>query len=126
MNTSLTLETSYQFIVSSEAGLTNMIIKPHNHILKLRYEHHNKTKHYKTVCRFCRIHVDVLQSNDSFPDIEFVLFTPNHQLMTTSQYQGPLLLTWINFNPINFWISNYIHYKMWDGITYPFHTLLDM
>ena len=28
-------------------------------------------------------------------------------------YPGPLLLTWINCNPI-------IHYKMWDEITYPF------
>ena len=30
----------------------------------------------------------------------------------------PLLLTWINFDPE--WISNYIHYNVWDEITYPF------
>ena len=29
--------------------------------------------------------------------------------------QMPLLLTWINFN-----ISNYIHYEVWDEIIYPF------
>ena len=32
--------------------------------------------------------------------------------------KGPLLLTWFKFNPSM--ISNYIHYKMWDEITYPF------
>ena len=47
---------------------------------------------------------------------------------------GFLLQTWINFNPA--WISNYIHFEVWDEITYPFlnfngamissHTLLDM
>ena len=35
-------------------------------------------------------------------------------------YQGPLLLTWFNFNPSTAWISIYIHYKLWDEITYPF------
>ena len=30
----------------------------------------------------------------------------------------PLLLTWITLIPA--WISNYIHYKVWDEITYPF------
>ena len=29
--------------------------------------------------------------------------------------QGPLLFTWINFNPIT-WIINYIHYNGWDEI----------
>ena len=29
-----------------------------------------------------------------------------------------LLLKYINFNPA--WISNDIHYKVWDKITYPF------
>ena len=29
--------------------------------------------------------------------------------------QGPLLLTWINFNP-----SNYIYHNVWDESTYPF------
>ena len=33
-------------------------------------------------------------------------------------YLGPLLQTWINLFPE--WISNYIHYKVWDEITYPF------
>ena len=32
--------------------------------------------------------------------------------------QGSLLLTWINLIPA--WISTYIHYKVWDEITYPF------
>ena len=32
-------------------------------------------------------------------------------------YLWPLLLTWINFTT---WISNYIHYKVWDEIIYPF------
>ena len=32
--------------------------------------------------------------------------------------QGPLLLTWINFNPSM--TSYYIHYNVWDEITYPF------
>ena len=32
--------------------------------------------------------------------------------------QGSLLLRWFNFKPS--WISNYIHYKVWDEITYPF------
>ena len=31
---------------------------------------------------------------------------------------GPLLPTWFNLIPA--WISNYIHYKVWDEITYPF------
>ena len=31
--------------------------------------------------------------------------------------QEPLLPTWINFDPA--WISNYIHYEMWNEITYP-------
>ena len=30
---------------------------------------------------------------------------------------GPLLLTWLKFNPS---VSNYIKYKAWDDITYPF------
>ena len=33
-------------------------------------------------------------------------------------YQWPLLLIWFNFNPSM--ISNYIHYNVWDEITYPF------
>ena len=32
-------------------------------------------------------------------------------------YLGPLLLTWFNFNPS---MDNYLHYKMWDEMTYPF------
>ena len=32
------------------------------------------------------------------------------------------LLTWINFDPA--WISNYMNYKVWDGITYPFPNLI--
>ena len=32
-------------------------------------------------------------------------------------HQGPLLLTWFNFNPI---MDNYIHYKVCNEITYPF------
>ena len=35
-----------------------------------------------------------------------------------SGYLGPLLLTWINFNPPC--ISNHIHYNVRDEITYPF------
>ena len=31
---------------------------------------------------------------------------------------GPLLLTWLHLIPA--WISNYIHYNVWDEITYPF------
>ena len=34
--------------------------------------------------------------------------------------QGHLLLTWITVTLIPTWISNYIHYKVWDEITYPF------
>ena len=34
---------------------------------------------------------------------------------------GPLLLTWTNFDLRRTLISsNYIHYKVWDEITYPF------
>ena len=36
-------------------------------------------------------------------------------------YQGPLLLTWINFNLA--WLCNHIHYKVVDEITYPFENL---
>ena len=32
----------------------------------------------------------------------------------------PVLLTWINFNPNTNMDENYLHYKMWDEITYPF------
>ena len=32
--------------------------------------------------------------------------------------QGPILITMINFYPA--WISNYIHSKVWDEITYRF------
>ena len=35
--------------------------------------------------------------------------------------QKPLLLTWINFI-LSERISNYIHYKVWDEIIYPFTT----
>ena len=35
------------------------------------------------------------------------------------KHQGPLLLTWINFNP-SMDISYYIHYNVEDEITYPF------
>ena len=31
-------------------------------------------------------------------------------------HQGPLLLTWFNFQA---WISDYVHNKVWDEITYP-------
>ena len=31
------------------------------------------------------------------------------------------LLTWVDFNP-SMDKSNYIHYKVWDEITYPFQT----
>ena len=33
-------------------------------------------------------------------------------------HQGPLLLTWINFDAS--WINNYIHNKEWNEINYPF------
>ena len=33
-------------------------------------------------------------------------------------YVGPLLLTWLILIPA--WIGNYIHYEVWDEITYPF------
>ena len=33
------------------------------------------------------------------------------------EHRGSLLLTWIDFNPA--WISDSIHYKVWDEITYP-------
>ena len=32
-------------------------------------------------------------------------------------HQWPLLLSWFNFNPS---MDKYIHYKLWDYITYPF------
>ena len=34
------------------------------------------------------------------------------------QLLGPLLLTWFNFNPRM--DKYYIHYKLWDDMTYPF------
>ena len=37
---------------------------------------------------------------------------------------GPLLLTWFNLIPK--WISNYIHYKVWDEITYPMPNFNDV
>ena len=37
--------------------------------------------------------------------------------------QGPLFLTWSNFNPNM--INNYIHYKVWDEIIYPFQNFKD-
>ena len=36
---------------------------------------------------------------------------------------GPLWLTWINFNTA--WISNDIHFDVWDEITYPFPNFND-
>ena len=33
-------------------------------------------------------------------------------------FLGPLLLTWFNLIPT--WMSNYIHFNVWDEITYPF------
>ena len=36
---------------------------------------------------------------------------------------GPLLLTWLTLIPA--WISNYIHHKLWDEITYKFLNLND-
>ena len=38
-------------------------------------------------------------------------------LMATDKYWGPLLLTWIKFNPS---MDNYIYHTVWDEITYPF------
>ena len=39
-----------------------------------------------------------------------------------TEHLGPLLLTWFTiFIPA--WISNYIHYNVWDEITYPFLNL---
>ena len=39
-------------------------------------------------------------------------------LYISNGLQEPILLTWVNFNPAC--ISNYIHYKVWVEITYPF------
>ena len=49
-------------------------------------------------------------------------FTPvgENISMLENELQWPLLLTWFNFNPSMDEISNYIHYKVWDEITYPF------
>ena len=38
--------------------------------------------------------------------------------ITSFSYQWSLLLTWFNLDPA--WISNFIHHKIWDEITYPF------
>ena len=43
----------------------------------------------------------------------------SESILCPTAYLGPLLLTWINFNP-HMDISNYIHYTVWDEITYPF------
>ena len=45
------------------------------------------------------------------------LSSTSHSLYTEgTSHRRPTLLTWINFNPA--WINNYIHYKVWDEITY--------
>ena len=36
-------------------------------------------------------------------------------------HQRPLLPIWMNLTPA--WLSNYIHYNVWDEITYPFLNL---
>ena len=41
----------------------------------------------------------------------------SHKDLENARLDGPLLLTWINFNPS---MLEYIHYKVWDEITYPF------
>ena len=43
---------------------------------------------------------------------------PKYPLKISRDVHWSLLLTWINVNPA--WISNYIHYTVWDEITYPF------
>ena len=35
--------------------------------------------------------------------------------------QGPILLTWLTLIPA--WISDYIHYEVWNEVTYPFPNL---
>ena len=45
-------------------------------------------------------------------------------LISSENNLGPLLLTWFNLIPT--WISNYIHYKVWDEITYPMPNFNDV
>ena len=44
--------------------------------------------------------------------------TPTPDCVPCVHHQGPLLLTWNNFNPSM--DRNHVHYKVWEEITYPF------
>ena len=58
-----------------------------------------------TICKECD-YSSVVLSKETF-------FIPRPDYR---EFQGPLLLTWINFNPT--WIYNYIQYNVWDETTY--------
>ena len=53
-----------------------------------------------------------------FDDVIMKVDSLAHCCCLPHQSAGTPLLTWINFNPT--WIGNYIHYTVWDEITYPF------
>ena len=67
-----------------------------------------------------RIYIEAIPSTPLTPHLPSItrFREPfNGRIVTGISPLWPLLLTWINFNP---WISNYIHYNVWDEIIYPF------
>ena len=57
-----------------------------------------------------------IQNNRIWPCPAAILHVRNQT--NFPRYQGPLLVTWFNLIPQ--WMYNYIRYKVWDRITYPF------
>ena len=64
----------------------------------------------------------------TLPEYEYLITHPNCSCLRNSPAiaifsfthhdLGPLLLTWFDINPS--WIRNYIHFEVWNEITYPF------
>ena len=59
-------------------------------------------------------------SNGAFPIYSYHSDLEPDDDAITNSFLSPLSLTWFNLNPS---MDNYIHYKEWDEITYPFPPL---
>ena len=107
-------------------------------VLKYKCTHHHWMQHWSVLLqRWCRSLLSLPQSPSytvtwsalhcrwqSGSHLKHVDYYYNFMTKTNAPSEGielspgTLSQTWINFNLA--WISNYIHYKVWDEITYPF------
>ena len=68
------------------------------------------------IFRLARWHIEMYRPCATYMG-SIPIYIP-YQRAGAFRHQGTRLLTWINFNLTR--ISNYIHWNMWDEITYPF------